>query len=39
MPHKTDGIEFEIHLRPTKDEDGQPCSTLVCSETVPKVLP
>ena len=24
MPRKTDGIEFEIHPRPTKDEDGKP---------------
>ena len=22
MPRKTDGIEFEIHPRPTKGEDG-----------------
>ena len=24
MPRKTDGIEFEIHPRPTKGEDGKP---------------
>ena len=24
MPRKTDGIEFEIHARPTKGEDGKP---------------
>ena len=24
MPRKTDGIEFEIHPRPTKSEDGKP---------------
>ena len=24
MPRKTDGIEFEIHPRPTKGEDGRP---------------
>ena len=24
MPHKTDGIEFEIHPRPTKGEDDKP---------------
>ena len=24
MPRKTDGIEFEIHQRPTKGEDGKP---------------
>ena len=24
MPRKTNGIEFEIHPRPTKGEDGQP---------------
>ena len=23
MPRKTDGIEFEIHPRPTKGEDGK----------------
>ena len=26
MPRKTDGIEFEIHPRPTKGEDGKPRS-------------
>ena len=24
MPRKTDGIEIEIHPRPTKGEDGKP---------------
>ena len=24
MPRKTNGIEFEIHPRPTKGEDGKP---------------
>ena len=28
MPRKTDGIEFEIHPRPTKGEDGKPLALL-----------
>ena len=27
MPRKTDGIEFEIHPRPTKGEDGDSSSS------------
>ena len=29
MQRKTDGIEFEIHPRPTKGEDGKPLLALL----------
>ena len=32
MPRKTDGIEFEIHPRPTKGKDGKPLLAVLPQE-------